>query len=183
MNEQELYKNSKKEEIILEVRPYLYNLDRLLSKMSGEIVKGIKANSATSLKFYITIRFYDKKGYTITGDAIVTDYDGKTIGKCLLSGGPIISTIFCENIQENIRYKLSNPDHYLLNIITIIKNILNTVHSKEEQIIELQANINLNSIPHDPKITVYRPLETISYNNNISEIKLYNPEIIPLVKY
>ncbi|MDT7890717.1 MAG: hypothetical protein RQ869_01460 [Candidatus Nanopusillus sp.] len=183
MDEQELYKNSKKEEIILEVRPYLYNLDGLLSKMSGEIVKGIKANSTTSLKFYITIRFYDEKGYTITGDAIVTDYDGKTIGRCLLLRGPIRSTIFCENIQENIGYKLSNPDHYLSNIITIIKNIFNTVHSKEEQIIELQANINLNSIPHDPKITVYRPLETISYNNNISEIKLYNPEIIPLVKY
>ena len=183
MDEQELYKNSKKENIILEVRPYLYDLDRLLSKMSGEIVKGIEANSATSLEVYITIRFYDKEGYTIAGQAIVTDYDGKPIGRCLLSGGPIRSTIFCENIQENIKYEFPNPDHYLSNIIIIAKKALNTIHSEKEQIIELQANINLNSIPHDPKITVYRPLETISYNNNISEIRLYNPEIIPLVKY
>jgi len=55
MDEQELYKNSKKEDIILEVKPYLYDLDRLLSEISGKIVKGIKTNSATSLKFYITI--------------------------------------------------------------------------------------------------------------------------------
>ena len=55
MDEQELYKNSKKENIILEVKPYLYDLDRLLSEISGKIVKGIEANSATSLKFYITI--------------------------------------------------------------------------------------------------------------------------------
>ena len=183
MDEQELYKNSKKENIILEVRPYLYDLDRLLSKMSGEIVKGIEANSATSLEVYITIRFYDKEGYTIAGQAIVTDYDGKPIGKCLLSGSHISSTIFCENIQENIKYKLSNPGHYLSNIIIIIERVLNTVYNKRGHIIELQANINLNSIPHDPKITVYRPLETISYNNNISEIRLYNPEIIPLVEY
>jgi len=78
---------------------------------------------------------------------------------------------------------LSNPDHYLSNIITIIKNILNTVPSKEEQIIELQASINLNSTPYDPKIFVYRPLEIINYNSNVSKIRLYNPKIIPLVEY
>jgi len=186
MDEKELYKNSKKGDITLEVRPYLYDLEKLLSEISRKIVKGTKADKATSLEFYITIRSYDKKRYTITGQAILIDHDGKPIGKCLLSKGPIGSTIFCENIQENIKYKLSNPDHYLPNVIVIAKNILNTLYhnnNKKVQIIEIQANINLTSIPHDPKILVDRPLETINYNNNISKIRLYNPQIIPSIKY
>jgi 5'(3')-deoxyribonucleotidase len=69
---------------MLEVKPYLYDLDKLLSKMSEEIVKGIKANSTTSLEVYITIRSHDKEGYIINGQAMVTDYDRKPIGRCLL---------------------------------------------------------------------------------------------------
>jgi len=193
MDEKELYKNSKKGDITLEVRPYLYDLEKLLSEISRKIVKGIKADKASSLEFYITMRYYygnkkdnNKEDCTINGQAIVTDYDGKLIGRCLLLKSPINSTIFCENIQENIKYKLSNPDHYLPNVIVIAKNILNTLYhnnNKKVQIIEIQANINLTSIPHDPKILVDRPLETINYNNNISKIRLYNPQIIPSIKY
>ena len=184
MDEQELYKNSKKEEIISEVKPYLYGLDKLLSGMSEEIIKGIKANSATSLEVYITIRFYGENSYTISGGVIVNDYDGKPIGRCLLLESPISSTILCENIQENIKYKLPNHNHYLSNIKIFAENILNTTsYNKKEQTIELRANINLNPTPNDPKILVYGPLKAIDYNGNISEIRLYNPKIIPSVKY
>jgi hypothetical protein len=151
--------------------------------MSGEIVKGIKASSATSLEVYITIRSYDEERYNITGQAIVTDHDRKPIGRCLLLKNPIYSTIFCKNIQKNIKYELSNPDRYLSDIIIIAEDVLNTVYNKKGQIIELQANINLKSTPDGPEISVYRPLETIGYNSNMSKIKLYNPEIIPSVKY
>ncbi len=180
MDEQLLYKNSKKEGITLKIKPYLCNLEGLLSGMSEDIVKGIKAYHATSLEFYITI---DEKSNTINGRVIVTDGDRKLVGRCLLLKSPIGSTIFCENIQENIKYELSNPDFYLSNIIIIAEKVLNTVYNKKGQIIELQANINLNSTPDDPKISVYRPLETIDYNSKMSKIRLYNPEIIPSFKY
>ena len=183
MEKQKLYKDSEKEEIIPKVKPYLYDLDKLLSGMSEEIVKGIKANGATSLEAYITIRYYGGNSYTINGRVIVTDYDGKLIGRCLLLKSPINSTILCENIQENIKYELSNHDRYLSNIIIFAENMLNTVYNKEGQTIELQANINLNSTPYNPQILVYGPLKAIDYNSNISEIRLYNPKIIPLVKY
>ncbi len=183
MDEQLLYKNSKKEEIALKIKPYLCNLDELLSGMSREIVEGIKAYRATSLGVYITIKYHDEKNYTIIGQAIVTDNDRKLIGRCLLLKNPIYSTIFCKNIQENIKYELPNPDYYLSNITIIAEKVLNTVYNKKVQIIELQANINLKSMPDGPEILVYRPLETINYNSKISEIKLYNPEIIPSVKY
>ena len=183
MDKPELYKNSKKGEIILKVKPYLHNLDELLNEMFGKIVKGIKADRAASLGVYITIKSYGEENSVIIGQIIVTDDDGKLIGRCLLSNGPIDSTIFCENIQENIKYGLPNPDYYLSNIIIITKKVLNTVHDTRRQTIELQANMNLNSTPYDPEISVYRALETINYIKNTSEIRLYNPEIIPLVKY
>jgi len=186
MDEQKLYTNSEKEEVISKVELYLYDLDKLLIGMSKEIVEGIKANSATSLKVYITIKSYNENIYTINGQAIVTDDYGKPIGRCLLLESPISSTIFCKNIQEDIKYELSNPDRYLSNIKIIAKKVLNTTtYNEGEKTFEVQANINLNSTSHNPKILVYGTLETIgySYNSYISEIRLYNPKIIPSVKY
>jgi len=90
---------------------------------------------------------------------------------------------FMRRYTKNIKYKLPNPDHYLSNIIIFAENVLNTIYNKEGQTIELQANINLNSAPYNPKILVYGPPKAIDYNGNISEIRLYNPKIIPSVKY